>query len=316
MPGSKFFILLNKKSGRHEQEDTQQKIALSMSNAGREYELILIEDAAKLQDVAKDTLPKVLACKGTLVIAGGDGAINAVVQAVAGSGCRFGVLPHGTFNYFSRTHGIPSDTEQALQVLIHGMPELVQTGVINDRVFLVNASIGLYPQLLQDREAHKQKYGRSRFIAFMSGVLTIFSRHRKMRFTIEHDGRQHEVVTQTLFVGNNALQMQQVGIPMVDAIEKDHLAAVMLKPVNRLSMLGLLIRGIFGKLGAAESVDSFSFRDMTVKPSRLKRLKRIKVATDGEILWMQAPLVFRAWPDSLLLIKPNATQQAELDKPP
>lgn len=315
MPAAKTFILLNQKSGRHEQQDTEDKIAAAMKAAQREYELILIADASRLQAVAKETMPKVLACDGTLVIAGGDGAINAVVQAVAGSGCRFGVLPHGTFNYFSRTHDIPSNIEQALQVLIHGEAELVQTGLVNDRVFLVNASIGLYPRLLQDREANKRKYGRSRFIAFLSGILTIFSRHRQMRLTLEQQGQTKEIVTQTLFVGNNALQMQQVGIPMVDAIEKDHLAAVVLKPVSRISMLGLLLRGLLGKLGEADSVDSFSFRNMSIKSSRLKHNKRIKVATDGEILWMQAPLVFRAWPQSLLLIKPNTAQLAQFDKP-
>ena len=32
-----------------------------------------------------------------------------------GSGCALGVLPKGTFNYFSRTHAIPTDTGEALR---------------------------------------------------------------------------------------------------------------------------------------------------------------------------------------------------------
>ncbi|HSH71594.1 MAG TPA: diacylglycerol kinase family protein [Methylophilaceae bacterium] len=308
---SKFFIMLNAKSGNNDHENTQQKIKSAMQAAGREYELILIDDAAKLQQIAKETLKQVLACDGVLVIAGGDGAINAVSQVVAGSGCKFGVLPHGTFNYFSRTHRIPGDTDEALQVLINDAPEPVQTGVVNERIFLVNASVGLYPEILEERETNKRRYGRSRFVAFMSGIVSIFSRQRLMRLTIVHQGQSRDVVTQTLFVGNNALQMEQVGIPLVDAIGKDRLAAVMLKPVSALKMLGIMLRSIAGRLGEAPSVDSFSFSNITIKPTLPRRLKRIKVATDGEILWMNTPLEFRVWPDSLLLIKPRPAVETQ-----
>jgi diacylglycerol kinase family enzyme len=56
------------------------------------------------------------------------------------------VLPQGTFNYFSRTHGIPLDTTDATRALLAGMIRPVQVGLLNDRVFLVNASLGLYPR--------------------------------------------------------------------------------------------------------------------------------------------------------------------------
>ncbi len=66
-----------------------------------------------------------------------------------------GVLPQGTFNYFVRTHGIPTNAADAAQALLYSVPAPVQVGLINDRVFLVNASLGLYPELLQDREVYK-----------------------------------------------------------------------------------------------------------------------------------------------------------------
>jgi len=312
MSGPKFFFMLNARSGRNDQDDTQQKIKTAMQAAGRDYELILVDDASRLQSIARQTLEKTLECNGVLVIAGGDGAINAVSQSVAGSGCKFGVLPHGTFNYFSRTHNIPSDTVEALQVLLTGEPEPVQTGVVNDRIFLVNASVGLYPEILEERETNKRRYGRSRFVAFVSGIVSIFSRQRLMRLTIEQENQSRDVITQTLFIGNNALQMEQVGIPLVEAIEKDHLAAVILKPVDAFKMLAIMLRSIVGKLGDAPSVDSFGFTAMTIKPTLPRRLKRIKVATDGEILWMNTPLKFRVWPDSLLLIKPKPAIEAVL----
>ena len=46
--------------------------------------------------------------------------------------------------------------------LLNAVPMPVRVGLINDRVFLVNASLGLYPELLQNRDACKTRFGRSR----------------------------------------------------------------------------------------------------------------------------------------------------------
>ena len=67
---------------------------------------------------------------------------------VLGPGVPFGRLPQGTFNYFGRSYGIPQDTETALRGFLQGQPRPVQVGQLNGRLFLVNAGLGLYPQLL------------------------------------------------------------------------------------------------------------------------------------------------------------------------
>jgi hypothetical protein len=51
-------------------------------------------------------------------------------------------------------------------------------------------------------------------------------------------------------------------------------------------------------------VVSFSFRRLTVTPARLFRVRRMKVATDGEIGWLALPIVFEVSPVALDLIRP------------
>ena len=139
--------------------------------------------------------------------------MNAVAQAVLGSGCAFGVLPQGTFNYFGRTHGIPQDTALAMQLLLHAPVQPVQVGLVNDRVFLVNASVGLYPRLLEEREGWKRRFGRSRLVAFGAGATTLLRGYRSLRLQIEVQGQTRRLRTPTLFVGNNPLQLEQLGFP-------------------------------------------------------------------------------------------------------
>ncbi|HSN80882.1 MAG TPA: diacylglycerol kinase family protein, partial [Rhodoferax sp.] len=73
--------------------------------------------------------------------ADGDGTLNTVAQAAHAVGCAMGVVPQGTFNYFARTHGIPVDPREAVRLLLHAAPQPVQVDGVNDRVFLVNASL-------------------------------------------------------------------------------------------------------------------------------------------------------------------------------
>ncbi len=279
--------------------------------AGRDVEFLQITDPALIGQVAAHAVGLAKARGGVVVAAGGDGTINAVAGAVLGSGCPFGVLPQGTFNYFGRVHAIPQDTEAAARALLGATITPAQVGQVNGRVFLVNASLGLYPQLLEDRESWKQQLGRSRLVAFASGLVTLARSGRQLHLEIELAGQTASLRTPTLFVGNNHLQLERVGIEERDAgaVERGELAGVVVRPIGTLALYGLLLRGLLGRLGEAEHVDSFSFRRLTVKP---RGVRRIKVATDGEISWMKTPLVFEVAPQSLMLLVPAPADRAEV----
>ncbi|MFT6429480.1 MAG: diacylglycerol kinase family enzyme [Halopseudomonas sp.] len=78
---------------------------------------------------------------------------------------------------------------------------------------------------------------------------------------------------------------------------------------GRLALNGLLIRGFLSRLADDENVISFGFDTMTVRPR--SRRTRVKVAMDGEIYWMNAPLEFRVAPDKLSLLVPRNPAKRE-----
>ena len=294
---------MNASSGNNDTQEAQRVISEVFEQAGRKVEFLMIEGGLSIALLAARAVSLAQAQGGVVVAAGGDGTINAVAGAVLGSGCPFGVLPQGTFNYFGRANAIPQETRAAALALVGACVTPVQVGQVNGKVFLVNASLGLYPQLLEDREAWKQQLGRSRAVAFLSGLMTLVRYRRQLKLEVDLAGRTTTLRTPTLFVGNNHLQLERVGIDAQDAgaVKQGGLAAIVLRPIGSLALLGLLLRGVIGRLGDAENVDSFSFRRLTVRP-RGKR--RIKVATDGEIVWMNSPLVFEVSPKPLLLLVP------------
>lgn len=309
IPTAPLFIVLNAASGHSDTEETSRAIAGELDRAGRAHEILRVEDPEHLNKAAQDAVNQAREHDGIVIAAGGDGTLNTVAQAALGSGCQFGVIPQGTFNYFGRTHGISSDTAEATRALLTARVRPVQVGLVNDRVFLVNASVGLYPKLLEEREQQTQRHGRSRLVALWAALVSLWQGHRPMLITLEHEGKRREMHTLTLFVGNNRLQLEQVGLTEAAVVEDGKLVVVLVRPVPTLTLLWLALQGALGTLGRARGVDHFSLTRLTVSSSS-RRVRRMQVAIDGETSWMRTPLEIRIAPQPLFLLTPVDTVPA------
>ncbi len=220
-----------------------------------------------------------------------------------------GVVPYGTFNYFARTHGIPTDPAAAVRVVLAGVPRPVQVAAVNEHLFLVNAGVGLYPELLEEREAYKRRFGRSRWVALYAGIATLLRAPPQLRLQIELGTGTRDVAALTLFVGNNRLQLDQLGVQPEDTLPgapgAGSIAAVMLRPLGTLGLLRMLVHGAMGRLGDAADVERFEFHHMVVRPIGVHAGSRVKVAFDGEVTRLRAPLDFRVLDKPLYLVVPG-----------
>ena len=307
-PASTLQFVINAAAGSCDADTKREVIETALRAAGRRGDL-LFSRPAELALVAQQAATRAIATRTAVVAVGGDGTLNTVAQAAHALGCAMGVVPQGTFNYFARTHGIPADPAEAARLLLGWTPSPVQVAAVNDRVFLVNASLGLYPDLLEDREAYKARFGRSRLVAFWAAGATLLRAQRQLRLHIEQGASVRDVRTLTLFVGNNRLQLQQFGVEAQRRPERGpaggRITAVMLRPVGTLSMIRLMLHGAMGTLGEAQSVERFEFDHMVVMPTLPQGRRGVKVAFDGEVTTMRAPLDFRVLAQPLYLLMPQ-----------
>lgn len=306
-PAAALHFVINSRSGSQDGDGTRATIETALRAAGRPGQLHVCEPAdlsrrtAELARLAHET-------NSAIVAVGGDGTINTVAQAAHAAGCALGVIPRGTFNYFARTHGIATNVADAMAQLLGARPEPVQVAALNGHLFLVNASVGLYPDLLEDREVWKNRFGRSQWVAIWAAFATLFRAQRRLKLRIGLDGAQREVKTLTLFVGNNRLQLEQVGV--VEGQRPDgprdngRVTAVMLKPIGTFALLRLMWQGAMGTLGEADDIEHFEFQQMVVRAPSVAGARRLKVAVDGEVMRMKAPLDVRVLPTPLYLLKP------------
>ncbi|WP_394752822.1 diacylglycerol/lipid kinase family protein [Crenothrix sp.] len=301
---SPLFIILNCRSGKTDTSAICEQIEAVLKPAQRDYSITLVDNPEDLLKISQDAVKLAKENNGIVVAAGGDGAIHTIAQQVLAENCPMALIPQGTFNYFARTHGIPESIEGALQVILAGHLEPVQIGRVNDTIFLVNASLGLYPDLLETREVFKNQLGRSRAVAFVAALYTLFLNRQIIHLDIETQNKALRFSTPSLFVGNNRLQLEHVGVPESHDIEHGKLAAIIPSPLDRVATLKLIFRGVLGKLGEDENIVNFNFKKMKVRISKFLG-RKVKVAIDGEIFWLKAPLEFDITPQPLWLIKPH-----------
>lgn len=313
-PAATLLFVINASAGAFDLDAKRAVIQSALAAQERTGELLACQPTNLAQVAAEASAAA--AARGSAVIAvGGDGSLNTVAQAAHAAGCPMGVVPYGTFNYFARTHGLATEPAAAVQQLLNVSPMPVQVGAINDRIFLVNASLGVYPELLKDREAYKARFGRSRWVAFIAACTTLLRAQRRLRLHIEMGTAVRDVQTLTLFVGNNQLQLQQFGAEPEDTIAgtpgDGSLAALMLKPIGTLSMIRLMLHGAMGRLGEAAGVEGFEFQHMVVKPTLAPGHKEIVVAFDGEVALMHSPIDIRVLEKPLYLLKTTNTASTE-----
>jgi len=241
---------------------------------------------------------------GVLVAAGGDGTVNAAAQAALNHGCPLGVVPMGTFNLFAREHGMALEPADAVRGMAAGRLVPVQVGLVNARVFLVNAAVGLYPKLLEDREDAKRQIGlRTRWVAVAAGLVSLFGWHGRVTLDAEVDGRPVRMRTPSLFLCNNRVQLRRVGIDeaLVASVGQGRLLALVAHRMDAWAKLKLLLRALAGRLGDADEVDAFGVHSLD---AAIRFARRVKVSTDGEVQWMALPLRFRVSPKPLMVLLP------------
>lgn len=293
-------VVMNAGAGSDDKSAARAAIAAAL--AGRDLEFRV---AGRPRDIVGLAQAAAKSRGGVLAAAGGDGTLNAVAAVARDHALVFGAIPLGTFNYFAREFGIPEDPGAAARNIVAGAVRRLPVGEINGRLFLNNASIGLYRRLIEQREVDKHRFGRSRFVALVSALLTLLREHRPYRLSLSVDGRPLSLSTLTMFFGRNALQLEQLGLAEARCVAAGELAVLALREVGRGELLGLALRGALAQLQTADNLRRHCAA--TVRVDRVDgRPRRMRVAIDGELIDCTLPLTVRVVPDALQVVVPHA----------
>ncbi len=257
----------------------------------------------------KETLLRTLSHKpDAVVIGGGDGSINLAAGLLSRHDVPFGVLPVGTFNYYARHIGMPFDLFEAAQVIAQGNIERLDAVEVNGHVFISNSAIGLYPYFIRERLTLQGKRGWIKAPAMFAAFLKSLARFPVIDVGVSTGNVTRLVRTPYMLVGINDSSLSPVVLGGGDrASLKDNLFCLYIcKHTNRIALLGAMSKVLRGHVDVAHDFEICHLDKCIV---HLKR-KRVLVATDGELLHLQTPLVYRSRAGLLRVLVPPAASTA------
>jgi diacylglycerol kinase family enzyme len=290
-------VIINADAGAGYGVQWSDDLAAKFRSFDFEPSIVLAGSSAALLDAATQARQQEVAI---VVAGGGDGTINAVASRLVGSDVALGVLPLGTLNHFAKDLGIPLELDLAIANLADGQRVRVDVGEVNGRIFLNNSSLGLYPDIVRDREKQQRRLGRGKWLALCWATLAALRRFPFLNVRLNVNGELHARRTPFVFIGNNDYIMQGFEIGERRRLDAGMLSLYMAQHSGRLGLLQLALRALCGRLAQARDFDRLQATDIQI----VTRHKHLRVATDGEVTVMATPLHYCTRPGALIVIVP------------
>jgi diacylglycerol kinase family enzyme len=295
-PARQPVLIMNLKSGGGKAE----KFRLAEECERRGIEPIVLRPGDDLLRLADDAV-----ARGADVIgmAGGDGSQALVATVASRRGVPHVCVPAGTRNHFALDLGLDrNDVVGALDAFSDGVERMIDLAAVNGRVFVNNASLGLYAKVVQAPE-----YRDAKFRAFSSLLPDLLGRDAApldLRFT-GPDGADVPAA-QLILVSNDPYQLDHIG----GRGTRERLDG---------GVLGIVAARIgdaadarqFVALEAAGQVRRFrGWHEWSAPRFEVSSGSPVEIGVDGEALLMDPPLVFESRPRALRVRLPRHAVRA------
>lgn len=170
-------FIINPTSGVLSKEKIGDLIKSRLDKEKYAFRIRYTEAAGHATEIAREEL-----IKGTEVIVavGGDGSVNEVARGISGSSSSMGIIPAGSGNGLAHHLKIPLLWRNAIDVINRGNTRLIDTGMINDHLFVSIAGIG-FDALIAKRFEKSKLRG---FVSYLKLVAEEYARYRPKSYKI------------------------------------------------------------------------------------------------------------------------------------
>jgi diacylglycerol kinase family enzyme len=171
---------------------------------------------------------------------------------------------------------------------------------MNDRIFINNSAIGLYPLMVVDRDAQQRRLGRSKRLAMIVASIRTLARFRHQRLTLTVNDEKERVDTPLLFVGNNDYRID-IGAPgQRESIDDGRLSVFVMRKKTRRSFIAATLRALFNRARPDDMVQIENVQRLRVSSHR----SSLAVSLDGEVAHAKPPLDYKIRKKALRVIAP------------
>lgn len=290
-------VLINRSGGAVAADRAiADKVRAALDEAGLEAEIELI-DGGDCEVRARAVTER---GDALLVVGGGDGTVGAAASALAGTETALAILPLGTLNHFARDLGIPLDLAEATKLIAAATQRVVDLAEMNDRIFINNSAIGLYPLMVINRELQQKRLGRSKRLAMLVASVRTLARFDHQRLTLTVNDQKARIDTPLLFVGNNDYRLDLGAPGRRESIEDGRLSVMVMRKKTRRGFLAATARALFNRTRPDDMVRLDGVERLRVDSHR----SHLVVSLDGEVARVVPPLDYRIRKKALRVVAP------------
>lgn len=195
MLNRKFCVLVNPHAGNARTMKILNKVEKALESLYLKYRIIVTLDIAHARKHAKEA-----SLRGEcIVILGGDGSINAVVETIMEHNGTLALLPSGRGNDFARMLNYPNNAVTACQVLAHGTEATLDVGKVNQRIFLTICTLGF--DSVVNTLANRPSLIKGKSVYLYAGLKAL-TRWKPITFQVNIDGHEFEHTGHSVTVAN------------------------------------------------------------------------------------------------------------------
>lgn len=278
-----YTFVLNPEAGKGAGRKAGERLEKLLSRFSRPYELVRTEKPGHATEIAR-------VCGSHVVVAvGGDGTINEVANALAGTGRAIGIVPTGSGNDFIKSVGVPRQMEAALE-LIQARRErvidagIVQTGALQNgsmeyapaRYFVNGVGVGFDASVA--RRVREIRFLRGTPLYLLAVVQTL-GKYHSPEFTCRTDSTQWSARKFLIASGNGRCAGGGFYLTPEAIVDDGLLDVCVIDDVSVLKILRLVPQVFAGK-----RVDDSQVNYQRTKELEVNSKESFNVHADGEIV--------------------------------
>lgn len=292
MEKKRIVFIVNPISGVAKKGHLVKQIESTIDDSTFDHEIIYTEGPGHATEICKQH-----SLDGTEVVVavGGDGSVNEVAKGLVGSNTALGIIPAGSGNGLAHHLKIPVNYKKAIDVINHHRIIKIDTGSINDRLFVSIAGIGF-----DGFVAHKFAQGSRRgFLSYARIVAEEYPTYKPRKYKIQINSKV--IKTRALFIGfaNSDQFGYRASIAPHAKIDDGLLDIIIMKKplVIEIPILASLL--YWRKIDKWKHIEIIKASELTVEMK-----KKRWVNMDGEPMALGKKLHIKVHPQSLNIVVP------------
>lgn len=286
-------VLINRSGGTAAAfgDTLEDRVREAFAETGAKIDLQLL-DGDEIADAVR-------ALPGSAVVAvgGGDGTMAAAASALARSHTALAILPLGTRNHLARQLGVPLELKEAAQLAVGGQRRRIDLGLAGERVFVNNASFGIYTRFVRRRD----ESDGPKWLGTLPATWHVLRQMRAQFFPLRIDRERITLTTPLLFIGNNPYSLERGHLGERESMTDGELAVYSVAAHRPRQLVGFALRALVGLARPERDFEHFTeAREVIIEGEGT-----IEGAFDGELDELPLPLRLRSLPGALGVVTPR-----------